>query len=201
MTSQPLGYATPPPPGSVEVLWRGNDFEVTLPPRADRRLRRAAIAGAIHVIVFWSTAVVAAGAARGFAVDVPVARLVAWAVTTMGVAMAAAFALMGALLVLRMLSAVRQARMWTRISLRDGMLTLEVPALVGVRMIRHRLALFDDAQVRRSRRKNDDRQFLVLRRPDGRYETVLNDLVYRPGDLAAVAASIRAAIVKNSGGL
>ena len=201
MTDPFLPYASAPSPAGAEVRWRGNEFEVTLPPRGDRRLRHAAVAGAMITVACWMTAIVAAGVARAAAVDGGVPPAFRWAFAAAGVAMAVVFGLVGALPVYTVLVAARQARMWTRVSLRDGMLIFEVPGLLGVRVIRHRLAAFDDARVRPSVRKNDERQFLVLRRSDGRYVALLNDLVYHTGDLQAVATAIRAAIVKCSGGL
>jgi hypothetical protein len=198
MTLQPLRYAAPPPPaGSAEVLWRGNDFDVTLPPRADRRLRRLAVVGATVAVAWWIAALVPLAFARAFFEFTGPGVM-----TAAGVAVAAGFALLGARSVYVVLAVARQARMLAHVSLRDGMLIFEVPAVVGVRTIRRRLATFNDADVRRAgRNKNDDRQFLVLRRPDGESELVLNDLLYRRADLMALATAIRTAIVKNGGGL
>jgi hypothetical protein len=86
-------------------------------------------------------------------------------------------------------------QLWTRVTLRDGLLIFESPAMRGARVKRYRFNVYDDAFVGRVLSKRDRGRYLILRRRiSGQLEPTLENLNHCVGDLEIVAATLREAM-------
>jgi len=169
-----LTYAPMPPPDRVDVVWQGNEFDITIPPRFTLR-------GIFLLLVIGLCAAVCCHLAfNPMAHTPPLARGVA------GVC-GVASALLG-------VAALRQARTWTRLSLCKGRLECSIPSLRGFEVKRFVFSSFVDASVGPSQSQRDHGTYLLMRRHSGEVEQVLENVVYRVSDLEIVAAAIREAI-------
>jgi hypothetical protein len=92
--------------------------------------------------------------------------------------------------------ALRQTRTWTRLSLRKGRLEVTIPSFLGFKVQRYLFSSFADATVGRSRSKRDHGTYLLLHRHSGAIEQLLENVVYRTGDLELVAEALREAIAR-----
>jgi hypothetical protein len=162
----------------VEVVWQGDEFEITIPPRFTLR-------GFVFLLILTTVALVCWFLAFDPRSDLGVIKRVA--PTLVGTAAA-----VGAIMLMR------QCRTWTRLILRKGRLECSVPSLRGERVTRYLFSSFADASVGKTKSKRDRGSYLLLHRRSGDVEQVLENSVYRVADLEIVAAAIREAIARQS---
>jgi len=172
---QTLPYAPTPPRDRAEVVWQGEEFDITIPPRITHR-------GILVFLLVCTAAVGAFHIALSPGGRLPmIARLGALAP--------------GVLVVLLLVATFRQLRTWTRLSLRKGYLECSTPAMKGFATRRFWLVTLRDASVGHLQRGGDTGEMcLLLHHSDGETSALLDDTIYREADLRLAADAIRRAI-------
>ena len=172
---QTLPYAPTPPHDRAEVIWQGEEFDITIPPRITHR----------GIVVFLLVCMAAVGA---FHVALsPAGRLPM--IARLGALVPGMF--IAVLLVVTL----RQFRTWTRLSSRKGYLECSTPGLKGFAVRRFELVTLRDASVGRLQQGRDTGEVcLLLHHSNGQISALLDNTIYREADLRLAADAIRRAV-------
>jgi hypothetical protein len=187
-----LTYASPPPSDRVDVVWRRDELEMTVPARPTGRAIAVMTVLVGASILLWRLAFrgsLGGGGSAGGAI------LIAGGIA--GRVMALVF---GAFCFARALMVLRHCRTWARITLGGPYLIFKAPSLLPLlRDTRVRRVYFNNVthvSVDRLSGQRDSSTYLLLHRATSPPEPVLVDLTHRVGDLQIVAAVLREAIAR-----
>jgi hypothetical protein len=184
-----LTYASPPPPDRVEVVWQGDELDITVPARPTPRAIMTMTVLVAATLVLWLLAI------RG-SLGIPGGGAIRIVGDIAGRVLALIFGVFSFAWALTLL---RQCRTWSSITLRSIYLIVRAPGVPGVRASHTRRVRFDtltDVTVGRVTSKRDKGTYLLLHRASGPPEPVLENLTHRVGDLRIVAAALREAIAR-----
>jgi hypothetical protein len=182
-----LSYPPVPPSDRVDVVWQGDEFDITIPPRITLR-------GFVFMLLLTTVAAVCLALAIH---PVGAARLVGQKLhRDGGLAGQLTSAAVGTAAAVLVFATLRQFRTWTHVMLRKGTLIFKVPSLISTRVTRVHLGSLATATVGPWKAKPHGFRYLLLHRRNGGVEMLLESGVYAVSDLEIVAAAMREAIAR-----
>ena len=181
--SESLTYAPTPPRDRVEVVWQGDDLDITLPPRATARTVAIMVAMSLAATYLCYSAV---------------SDTIRWGLSPR-LFFAVMHVLFGAFFALWVLAIWGQGRSWVRVTLRGELLTFEVPKLLKTTAEEYPFHDIANVSVGPIPAKRDSGIYLRLHRVGGAIDAALENLCHSTGDLEIVAAALREAIARRAG--